>query len=192
VRGAFGWKPDPTSTDPVDQFVLRRHNAGPGDGSRQELQRRGVHGSDPEVTTIRQGRQAAVGGRLVFQPGNAALSPAVTQVLDQIADQIRGHRNIVLVKGHTSLDDLPTGATSEQLMDLSLKRAQAVAQYFIAHGVEPDILRVQGCSTFEPVVQRDYKPDAQRHNRRVEVVVTPTLVPQLQDPPPPAPELKKD
>lgn len=191
VRGAFGWKPDPNSSDPVDQFVLRRHNAGPGDGSRQELQRKGVHGSDPEVTTIRQGRQAAVGGRLVFQPGDGTIHPGLSAALDQIADEIRGHRNIVLIKGHTSLDDLPTGATAGQLMDLSLKRAQAVAQYFIAHGVEPDILRVQGCSTFEPVVQRDYQPDAQRMNRRVEVVVTPTLVPQLQDPPPATPELKR-
>ncbi len=191
VRGAFGWEPDPTSTDPVDRFVLKRHLAGPGDGSRRELERRGPHGTDPEVTTIRPGSQAAIGGRLLFKPADTQLSRAVTDALDQIASEIRGHRNIVLIKGHASLDDLPTDATAQQKMDLSIQRAQGVARYLIDHGVAPEILRIQGCSTFEPIVQRRYQPDAQALNRRVEVVVTPTLVPDLQDPPPPAPELER-
>jgi flagellar motor protein MotB len=192
VRGAFGWEPDPSSTDPVDRFALRRHVAGPGDGSRRELARRGPHGEDPEVTSIRQGPQAAVGGRLLFKAGDAALNRTATDALDQIVSEIRGHRNIVLIKGHASLDDLPTSATAVQKMDLSLQRAQAVSKYFIEHGVAPEILRIQGCSTFEPIVQRRYQPDAQTLNRRVEVVVTPTLVPDLQDPPPPAPEVGKE
>jgi flagellar motor protein MotB len=189
VRGAFGWEPDPTSTDPVDRYALRRHVAGPGDGSRREKERRGAHGDDPEVTSIRQGSQAVVGGKLLFNSDSAVLNRTATDALDQIVLEIRGHRNIVLIKGHASLDDLPTSATASQKMDLSLKRAEAVATYLIDHGVAPEILRIQGCSTFEPLIQRRYQPDAQSLNRRVEVVVTPTLVPQLQDPPPDAPEV---
>jgi len=56
-----------------------------------------------------------------------------------------------MVKGHTSLDDLPDGATDQQKMDLSLKRAQAAADFLVQQGVEPKIIRVQGCSTFEPL-----------------------------------------
>jgi outer membrane protein OmpA-like peptidoglycan-associated protein len=65
-------------------------------------------------------------------------------------------------------------------MDLSLRRAQAVSNYLTLRGVDPEILRVQGCSTFEPVVQREYTPDSQTLNRRVEVESTPTLVKELQ------------
>ncbi len=66
-------------------------------------------------------------------------------------------------------------------MDLAVRRAKAVADYLTAQGVAPDILRVQGCSTFEPVIQRRYGPGAQENNRRVEVEVTATLVADLQD-----------
>ena len=66
-------------------------------------------------------------------------------------------------------------------MDLSLRRAQAVADYLTTQGVAPDILRVQGCSTFEPVVQRAYAEDERTLNRRVEVEVTDTLVEERQD-----------
>jgi outer membrane protein OmpA-like peptidoglycan-associated protein len=68
-------------------------------------------------------------------------------------------------------------------MDLSLKRAQAVSDYLTDQGVDPEILRVQGCSTYEPVVQREYAPDSQVPNRRVEVESTPTPVTELQSPP---------
>jgi hypothetical protein len=66
-------------------------------------------------------------------------------------------------------------------MDLSLRRAQAAADYLIAQRVEPEILRVQGCSTFEPVSLGAYTDDAQSRNRRVEVEVTDTLVEERQD-----------
>jgi hypothetical protein len=66
-------------------------------------------------------------------------------------------------------------------MDLSLRRAQVVADYLVGKGVSPDMLRVQGCSTFEPVAERAYNPAAQVINRRVEVEATATLVEELQD-----------
>jgi outer membrane protein OmpA-like peptidoglycan-associated protein len=109
-------------------------------------------------------------------------------VLDQIADLIRGHRNIVLIKGHASLDDLADTATPQEQMDLSLRRAQAVADYLTARRVEPEILRVQGCSTFEPVSRAAYTEDAQGRNRRVEVEATDTLVEQRQDNKPRTPD----
>jgi outer membrane protein OmpA-like peptidoglycan-associated protein len=184
IREAFGYMPDPTSTDPVDaQVILNRLTSnktrGPGHGTNL-MPQRGPDGTEPEVTTIRLGPQAAIGGRLLFDPGSDTLTPPTRRALDQIVQHIRGHRNVVLVKGHTSLDDLPD-ATDQDRMLLSLRRAQAAADYLVSRGVEPDILRVQGCSTFEPVVQRIYTPDAQLLNRRVEVEVTTTLVTELQD-----------
>ena len=106
---------------------------------------------------------------------------------DQVAELIRGHRNIVNIKGHASLDDLPDASTPQQRMDLSLRRAQAVADYLTLQRVEPEVLRVQGCSTFEPVSRGAYTEDAQALNRRVEVEATDTLVEERQDRVRPAP-----
>jgi outer membrane protein OmpA-like peptidoglycan-associated protein len=189
IRSGFGWMPDPTSSDPVDRAAIhkRLRMRGPGQGGRTELLRKGAEGTDPEVTSVRPGQQAIVGGRVLFDAGQATLTSDATDMLQQIADQIRGHRNIVLVKGHTSLDDLGDATTAEQKMDLSLRRAQTAAAYLATRGVAPDILRVQGCSTFEPVVQHTYTPNAQATNRRVEVEATSTLVAERQDVATPAP-----
>jgi outer membrane protein OmpA-like peptidoglycan-associated protein len=123
---------------------------------------------------------------MLFDRGSAELSDSMKQELDEIAEVVRGHRNIVMVKGHTSLDDLPDGATEQQKMDLSIRRAQAAADYLTQKGVEPEMLRVQGCSTFEPLTQRQYTPESQVLNRRVEVEATNTLIDDLQNKPPAA------
>jgi flagellar motor protein MotB len=183
IREAFGYVPKAGSSDPVDVKMLMQRMKipdGPGQGGRTNIKPDGATGLQKMVTAIRTGPQAVVGGKLIFKKADAGLTPSLTGTLDQIADQIRGHRNIVMVKGHTSLDDYDDSATPQQKMDLSIRRAQAVSDYLTANGVSPEILRVQGCSTFEPVEQGDYSPDAQTVNRRVEVEVTPTLVTALQ------------
>jgi outer membrane protein OmpA-like peptidoglycan-associated protein len=186
IKEAFGYVPNANSNDPIDLHMLMKkldHVQGPGDGGKTKLEKKGPEGTDPEVTTIRKGKQASVGGRLLFETGRAELTREMIGQLDQIVGLIRGHRQIALVKGHTSLDDLPDGATAQQKMELSFRRAKVVADYLMAKGVEPDILRPQGCSTFEPVIQRSYGADAQATNRRVEVEVTATLVEEFQDRP---------
>jgi outer membrane protein OmpA-like peptidoglycan-associated protein len=190
IREAFGYVPDPNSNDPVDmQMIFDRIRAmnGPGERGKMKMPAKGAEGTDPEVTSVRLGMQAVVGGRILFDKGQAKLDRSDIAGLDDIVMQIRGHRNIVMVKGHTSLDDLPEKATPEQKMDLSLRRAQLVADYLTSKGVSPDIVRVQGCSTFEPVQQRAYTPDMQAVNRRVEIEATSTLVEDLQDRSKPAP-----
>jgi outer membrane protein OmpA-like peptidoglycan-associated protein len=186
IKEAFGYVPNANSNDPIDMHMLTKkldHMQGPGDGGKTKLEKKGPEGTDPEVTTIRKGKQASVGGKLLFDTGRSELTRETIAQLDQIVHLIRGHRQIALVKGHTSLDDLSDGASPQQKMELSLRRAKVVADYLTAKGVEPDILRVQGCSTSEPVIQRTYGPGAQATNRRVEVEVTATLVEELQDRP---------
>ena len=187
IREAFGHVPDPNSQDPVDIEILMRKlqtlkpQLGPGEGGETKVKRTGAEGTDPEVTKIRDGKKAAVGGRLLFEAGDAVLTAEAKRDLDQIADQIRGHRQIVFVKGHTSLDDFKDVVAPQQQMDLAIRRAQVVADYLTAEKVSPEVLRVQGCSTFEPVAQRAYADHAQTVNRRVEVEVTDTIVEERQD-----------
>ncbi len=188
IRQAFGHLPDPESKDPVDMHALMKKIElleppikGPGKGGTTKEPPQAPQGTDPLVMTVRPGQHVVIGGRIQFQPGDGALTPESKGVLDEAVKLIRGYRNIFQIKGHTSLDDFAESATPQQLMDLSLRRAQVCADYLIAHGVAPDTVRVQGCSTFEPIIQRTYTPDAQSSNRRVEVEVTDQLVQERQD-----------
>jgi flagellar motor protein MotB len=182
VREAFGYMPDPHSKDPVDLHMLlkRLHTVNPVKGptpqSPAHIEAQGAKGTDPEVQSIREGKVSLVGGRLLFDRDSAELMPDTRNSLDQIAAKIRGHYNIVLVKGHSALDDLSDNGSTQQRMELSLRRAQAAADYLVSKGVDAQVLRVQGCSTFEPVNPRAYTADGLAANRRVEVEVTAALI----------------
>src|ERR1700722_17668128 len=90
IRNAFGYVPSPSSSDPVDeQMILEKIQKmnipnGPGKGGETKIKRDGAIGTDPEVTTIRTGKQAVVGGRLLFEKNEATLPPAALKMLDQI------------------------------------------------------------------------------------------------------------
>jgi flagellar motor protein MotB len=188
IRAGFGYVPSPQSRDPVDMQMIvnglsKIHPPGPGKRGKTDNEPKGAVGTEPEVTNIRPSNHATEGGKMLFDRASADLTDQTKADLDQLAEVIRGHRNIVMVKGHTSLDDLPNGATDLQKMDLSIRRAQAAADYLTHKGVEPDMIRVQGCSTFEPLTQREYTADSQTLNRRVEVEATNTLIDDLQDKP---------
>jgi outer membrane protein OmpA-like peptidoglycan-associated protein len=186
IREAFGYVPDPNSNDPIDQAILMKglhmkKPRGPVDGGKTTTEQDGAKGAEPEVEMVRPSKQVGTGTKVLFAPGDATLSPESRHALDEIAGIIRGHRNIYMVKGHASTDDYPDGADESLKMALSLRRAQVAADYLIAKGIDRETVRVQGCSTFEPVVQRAYTPDAKTLNRRVEVESTGTLVRELQD-----------
>jgi outer membrane protein OmpA-like peptidoglycan-associated protein len=180
IRKGFGYEPSPRSADPVDVEMIQK-TRGIKNGAENEQTRETPPGTDHDPTALRPGKQAIVGSRLLFDAGSLTITPESITALDDIADKLRGHNEIVLVKGHTSLDDLPDTGTSPQRMDLSLRRAQAVADWLMAKGVAPDALRVQGCSTFEPIHQHAYKAEEQAENRRVEIEWTSQLISDRQD-----------
>ena len=184
IRAAFGYVPDPNSSDPVDQAMIKKtmHLVGNNEKGTQTFKQDAVEGTDPTVTTIREGKLSAVGTRVPFGRGEAGLTAEDRHVLGGIAAEIIGTRFVVIVKGHAARDDFGESPASQQAMDVSLKRAQAAADYLVDQGVSPDLLRVQGCGTYEPVRQQAYTADAQSLNRRVEVFTTDVLVRDLQDP----------
>jgi len=187
IREAFGHLPDPSSKDPVDVYMLMKKLESlkplknPGEGGKTPIAPKAPKGAEPEVEMIRPSKQVGTGAKVIFNPADVVLSAESKQSLDQIAELIRGHANIFMVKGHTAADDLPEGSTEEARMDLSLKRARMAAEYLATKGVNRRTLRVQGCSTFEPVALRAYTTPLQALNRRVEVEETGTLVKDLED-----------
>jgi chemotaxis protein MotB len=185
IMKAFGYVPNPNSNEPVDLYLRgmwTKPPRGETNGGETTQEKDGKKGTDPAVTIIRPGKQVGTGGKVLFAPGDAALTPDSIRALDELAKTIDGYRNIFMIKGHASPDDYPEGdADDSAKMALSIRRAQAAADYLVSKGVKRDTLRVQGCAAYEPVVQRVYTDDARALNRRVEVEATDKLVKELQD-----------
>ncbi len=186
IREAFGHLPDPSSKDPVDVYMLMKKLEqlkplkDPGDGAKTKLEQKGTEGVHPEVEIVRPSPEVGTGGRVLFEPGDAKLSAETMKALDAIAFMIKGHNNIYMVKGHATSDDFPEGTDEGVKMELSMRRARAAADYLVTKGVGRETLRVQGCSTFEPIILRASTGDARSLNRRVEVESTGKLVEDFQ------------
>ncbi|MBI5520019.1 MAG: OmpA family protein [Desulfovibrio sp.] len=107
-------------------------------------------------------------GDLFFSSGGDALSGNSGQYLARIAELLRVSTGAVLVVGHTADGET---ATPEESLALSAKRASSVAQYFIrTANLDPKRFLVTGRGSFQPEVPATAE-DAEKRNRRVEVLV---------------------
>ena len=188
IQVAFGAHLDDNSEIEIELAELLRKldqikRNGAGEKGNANTQANGAEGTDSEVTKIRDGELAGIGGTVRYDPGAVDLDAGQKGTLDELANKLRGHRNVVMVKGHAAADDLPEGATAGQQMALSVRRAEGVVAYLAGKGVSADVLRVQGCGAFEPVRLRAYADADRRANRRVEVEATDQLVQALADAP---------
>jgi outer membrane protein OmpA-like peptidoglycan-associated protein len=102
-----------------------------------------------------------------FGSGSARIDPRSYSILNQVALTLKANPDIkrIRVEGHTD----ETGQR-EQNIRLSKLRANAVRQYLIAKGVNPDRLGAEGYGPDRPIAEgRD--PASRAKNRRVEFVI---------------------
>jgi len=106
-------------------------------------------------------------GDLLFATDRADLQPGATATLDSMIASISKEPNRrIVVEGHT--DSVGDAAHNREL---SQRRADAVRQYLIAHGVAPDRISAFGKGEADPIASND-TAEGRKHNRRVDVVVS--------------------
>ena len=146
----------------------------------------GQKGKEAKVTKIREGMLIGAGGRITFQPGSAVLSGTVMTDLASLVEEakIRGTENVLELRGHADALELPEGGNGlfDDAWDLSTARAKAVFEYMTRPapdglGIAADRFRLSGNGSREPLNRRAYTTDEAAGNRRVEVLVSETLVP---------------
>ncbi len=114
-----------------------------------------------------------LGDRVEFEFDKAALRPPERELLARIAGVLIasvGQGYAIQVFGHT--DDVGSDEYNEALSE---RRAQAVMDYLIESGVNPDILTRQGMGKTMPLVA-DTTDEARARNRRVEIAIVDTLI----------------
>ena len=110
--------------------------------------------------------------KLYFAWDQATIEAASYPVLDEVAQALKDNRAFrVQVEGHTD----STGGDDHN-QTLSEKRADAVVDYLVAHGVAKDRLVSKGFSSSVPV-DTNATAAGRENNRRVEFVVSFILVP---------------
>jgi outer membrane protein OmpA-like peptidoglycan-associated protein len=106
-------------------------------------------------------------GDVLFETGKADLMVAQSGNLEKLASFLKRYeQREVEIEGHT--DDV---GSSDSNLGLSTRRADAVKDYLMEHGVSRDRLRAVGMGEETPIADND-TPFGRQQNRRVEVIIS--------------------
>jgi len=136
----------------------------------------GIEGRVFRVTNVREGISVEVGGRISFDRFDAVLKPEGEKLLLKLAKRIVGHNTIIKVRGHATLEPLPSDSPFADPMELSIARARSVAEALERFDIRSQRIRVVGAGPYEPLVAQVYTEKRRAVNRRVEVIVTQAIV----------------
>jgi len=111
-------------------------------------------------------------GEASFASDSASLKPGMRELLGELAAVLREYQsNLILIGGHS--DNLGDPGYN---LELSRRRARAVADYFMEAGVEAPRLVVRGFGDARPIA--DNATEAGRaQNRRIELGLWPVIEP---------------
>ncbi len=103
---------------------------------------------------------------VLFESGSAVLRPEFTPLLDLGVALMATNPDVtILVKAHTDTD----GPAPDNLA-LSVARAQAIVDYWIASGIDPSRVSGEGKGETQPIADES-EPGGAQLNRRAEFVV---------------------
>jgi outer membrane protein OmpA-like peptidoglycan-associated protein len=101
-----------------------------------------------------------------FDANEADLRPAAEDNIEELTQVLKRYDDTdVLVVGHTDA----TGS-HEHNMELSTRRAMAVAEYATSHGLDADRITIEGQGETAPVAEND-TAEGRQQNRRVEIAI---------------------
>lgn len=137
------------------------------DRQEQEL-RRSMEGTGVEVQRQGDVIQLIMPGNITFATDSAQIASSFYLPLNNLANSFRQYQqNSIEIVGHTD----STGSHSYN-MGLSQRRAQSVADYLLAQGVDPERISIRGVGPDQPVAS-NATVDGRAQNRRVEVTLRP-------------------
>ncbi len=127
-------------------------------------------GKSLATKTDERGTVITLSGGVLFVTNQATLLPGAQAQLNLVADALKTQaEHHFVVGGHT--DDQGTDRIND---DLSQRRANAVRDYLVVHGVSANAITAQGFGSHQPI--GDNKTiEGRAMNRRVEIIVQPDV-----------------
>lgn len=112
--------------------------------------------------------QVILANDVLFDSGSATIQPGGRSKLRQLADILNRYPSeTVQIVGYTD-----SRGTEQSNLDLSRRRAQAVAEELTAGGVSPSRISTRGLGAADPMAT-NATPEGRAQNRRVVITVTP-------------------
>ena len=122
---------------------------------------------DLYLVPVRAG-QNLVMKNLFFAPGSPAIAMKSYAELRKMVALVKQYPTMkITIAGHT---DDGNGESSRYLQKLSIRRAEAVKNYFVTHGIPADHIQTVGYGKDKPLVPNESN-EARQKNRRVEFII---------------------
>ena len=115
-----------------------------------------------------EGLAFQVEGEVLFESGEVAVTDRGEEILRSLIPTLQTASRI-RVDGHTDTDPILRSGHQSNL-ELSAKRAVAVAHFLIANGMPAEGVAIGGFGEHRPAVSEN-TPEAKRANRRVEILM---------------------
>src|SRR5687767_10003154 len=180
IRAAFKHFPPPETGDGNDYNDLVKKLMAlmnkEGTLNRGDSDEKGIRGKSFRVRKLRDGMEITIGGPVMFEPFAAKPTVEGQGQLQQVLDIVKGHRNIVEIRGHAAEEPLPADWTYADMMKLSYARAEYIAEELMRNGADPRRLRLVAVGGNEPIARGVYDETQRGDNRRVEIIVRESLI----------------
>ena len=128
-----------------------------------------LRGSEYLCRTTSEGLLITFGLDKPFEPGSAVLSEEMKKELGDLAREMKGYTNLIVVRGHCSSDE--TGAGGQDAWTLGFARAHAAADWLIGQEIAERRVVMVSVGNTQPLVS-NLSVHGRAGNRRIEVVVT--------------------
>lgn len=116
---------------------------------------------------------------ILFDSGKASLKDEGKTALGQLIGPLKEVKRDWIVAGHT--DNVPIRtAKFNNNWELSAARSVEVVDYLIDNGMPADRVGAAGYAEFDPVAD-NASPEGRAQNRRIEIILMPTIPQSLQD-----------
>lgn len=126
-------------------------------------------GSEVSVQSNIEGVLISLSEKMLFDQGNANLQADAYPVLDTIIEMLKPTSNEIKIVGHTD-DSPPSDARYTNNWELSTARAQVIAEYMVAAGIDPKRMIITGRGEYEPIFANDTE-EHKALNSRADIVV---------------------
>lgn len=174
--------PDHPNDVPVESIALTQNSTehqDAGSAIATDLETTSTKPEDKPITTEKinertkardidnHPRILTVFGGQTFRSGQDIINDAAASKIEKLISEISVFPNsLIIIEGHT--DNIPTGKLHKNNMELSVRRAKAIANILISRGIPQERISVIGYGDTRPIDTNNTE-EGRAANRRVEV-----------------------
>lgn len=134
-----------------------------------------AHGLDPGLVSVGNKRIVIrMERKRLLRQGTLEIDPAIRGYLSNLAAYLKEGGRTIDLRGYTDAgEEAGQSFTAERSWTVSLQRAQAVAAFFQANGIDAARMTVHGFGHYHPLVGGGPMLRTSEENQRVEIILSP-------------------